>query len=171
MDDLNIILKCGGVFSTTVCGKTVVKINHKYYCSHMGGEIDEDYVFSKSKSKWIMKNGDSIHKLMQKNDAITYNPNLGFVYVIASDFGFKIGVTKSFTSRTKTFNVKLPFDWNYILLFSSTIYKKIEKELHVFFKSKHINGEWFNLSENDLNGIMRLPNIYLHLSPNFHLKM
>ena len=37
----------------------------------------------------------------------------GFVYIIKSELGYKIGMTKSIHDRTKIFNVKLPIKWEF----------------------------------------------------------
>lgn len=73
----------------------------------------------------------------------------GFVYVLQSDYGYKIGSTKKIKRRLDFFNIKLPFDFKLLYLIPLYNYKKYEKYLHNYFNS-HINGEWFNLSKEDL---------------------
>ena len=39
-------------------------------------------------------------------------------------------------------------------------YKKLEKDLHKFFSSKRIKGEWFEISEKDIENILSSIKIY-----------
>ena len=71
---------------------------------------------------------------------------IGFVYFIKSEFGYKIGMTKSLDKRLRTFDVKLPFEFKLFCHIASSDYKKIEKDIHIILSEERINGEWFNLS-------------------------
>lgn len=91
------------------------------------------------------------------------NVDFGFVYIINSDLGYKIGMTKSIHDRTRIFNVKLPIQWDFEKVYCLKDYKLLEKFLHSKFENKKINGEWFNLSEEDLKIIESFYNcIYLN---------
>lgn len=81
---------------------------------------------------------------------------IGYIYVIKTIYGFKIGKTKNLRNRMNVFGVQLPF--KYILVYDAKIinYHYVEKMLHDKFKHKHINGEWFNLTPEDLEEIKRL---------------
>jgi len=74
----------------------------------------------------------------------------GMVYLIKSKFGYKIGRTKNLTSRVKLFGVKLPFKIELVQEVQVKDYKYVEKRLHEHFASKHLNGEWFDLSTRDV---------------------
>lgn len=83
----------------------------------------------------------------------------GYVYLIRSQDGyFKIGHTSDPDNRMKTFSVKLPFDVEYVCLIWSGDRFELERSLHDLYKSKHVNGEWFNLSDEDVNYLKGLAN-------------
>ena len=77
----------------------------------------------------------------------------GFIYVIKSEYGHKIGKTKNYESRLNLFNVKLPFDFEIVRLYASSNYHEDETFLHSFFGEQVLNGEWYNLSDNDIESI------------------
>lgn len=78
----------------------------------------------------------------------------GYVYFLASEGGkYKIGRTKNYKSRAKTFGVKLPFDVHYELVLSSDDYAQFELDIHSRFADKWIRGEWFALTAEDIEAI------------------
>jgi Meiotically Up-regulated Gene 113 (MUG113) protein len=56
-------------------------------------------------------------------------------------------------NRLKQFGVKLPFKWELVTTKASSNYSKLEADLHRHFASKRLEGEWFDLSEADLQEI------------------
>lgn len=72
------------------------------------------------------------------------------VYVIASVFGWKIGISKKPFSRTKTIISGVPFDAKVVLIHWAKDMRQTEKLLHQKYSPRHIKGEWFDLNENDL---------------------
>jgi hypothetical protein len=105
-----------------------------------------------------IKNADELVKLTSANDI----ESLGFVYIIKSKLGYKIGYSKEIHKRNKIFNVKLPFQWEFAKIFCLKDYKLFEKFLHGAYSLKKINGEWFDLNENDLVTIERFYNEIKH---------
>lgn len=87
---------------------------------------------------------------------------LGFVYLIKSKLGYKIGYSKEIHNRNKIFNVKLPFQWEFAKIFCLQDYKLFEKFLHNIFVDKKLNGEWFDLDEEDLVSIEK---VYTQIIP------
>jgi len=82
----------------------------------------------------------------------------GYVYLIQGENGFyKIGRTVAPENRMKTFNVKLPFNVEYICLVKHDDHVSLETELHERFAAKRINGEWFALNDEDVTYIKALP--------------
>jgi len=74
----------------------------------------------------------------------------GYVYFIESEFGWKIGKTKSLKERKKIFEVRLPFNFAikyYIKTFEMTT---LENHFHYYFRDKNINGEWFLITEQNI---------------------
>ncbi|MEK5109916.1 GIY-YIG nuclease family protein, partial [Cytobacillus sp. FSL K6-0129] len=49
--------------------------------------------------------------------------------------------------------VKLPFEWDYIKIVESKDYSLTEQLLHDKFSDKRVNGEWFDLSDEDISDI------------------
>lgn len=72
----------------------------------------------------------------------------GYVYIIKSEYGYKIGKSRKLENRIKKFGVLLPFTFELVCFIKSMNFSKIEKELHSIFEQDRINGEWFNLSGN-----------------------
>ena len=77
----------------------------------------------------------------------------GFVYVIRSSYGYKIGKTKRMKQRSQLFSVKLPFEIEVVHYAWFEDYSRAELELHRRFKTKRLNGEWFQLTHGDVEEI------------------
>lgn len=81
----------------------------------------------------------------------------GYVYLVQSVTGaYKIGRTIDPNNRLKTFNVKLPFEVEYVVTIKTPNMYQLETDLHNQFAEKRVNGEWFNLSPADVNYIKGL---------------
>ena len=86
----------------------------------------------------------------------------GFIYLLRSSSGYwKIGLTSAPENRRKTFDVKLPFEIAYEHLIPTNEMKKAETWLHRKFANKRVNGEWFNLSPEDVEWIKGLTQLNL----------
>ena len=85
------------------------------------------------------------------------NSRHGFVYLLQSASGFyKIGRTSNPSNRLATFEVRLPFEVNFIALIETVDMFTLERELHNQFESKRGNGEWFALSAEDVAHIQSI---------------
>lgn len=81
----------------------------------------------------------------------------GFVYLLQSPSrAYKIGRTRNPEDRIRTFSIKLPFEVEYISVVETLDMYQLEKDLHLKFEAKRINGEWFNLSAEDIEYIKLL---------------
>ena len=78
------------------------------------------------------------------------NPTVGYVYLIWSQYGYKIGKAVNVKSRTKLFEVKLPFPIRVEHYARFSDYSRAEKALHVHFHEKRQEGEWFALNDADV---------------------
>ena len=79
-----------------------------------------------------------------KKKIITDSPRNGFVYLVQSSTGaYKIGRTINPHDRIRTFNVKLPFEVEYVVVIETANMYSLESELHNQFARKRVNGEWF----------------------------
>lgn len=84
-----------------------------------------------------------------------YRP--GYVYLLKSSTGhYKIGRAKNPEKRLATFTIKLPFEVDYECLIYSDDMWFLERELHIRFKEKRIQGEWFMLDDEDIAYIKSL---------------
>jgi hypothetical protein len=80
----------------------------------------------------------------------TYQQIPGYVYLIESQYGYKIGKTVNIQSRINLFSVKLPFPIKLINYAWFDNYSAAEREFHELFSEKRLEGEWFDLSEDDI---------------------
>ncbi|MGV8864545.1 MAG: GIY-YIG nuclease family protein [Pseudomonas sp.] len=74
----------------------------------------------------------------------------GFVYVIRSDYGFKIGKTVNMKNRTRLFEVKLPFAISVEHYAWFDDYSHAERSFHMQYHAKRLEGEWFDLNPADI---------------------
>lgn len=78
-------------------------------------------------------------------------PKPGYVYLLQSNSGhFKIGRTSNPKNRAKTFGVQLPFEVEFLCLIQTPDMHALEQDLHSHFVEKRINGEWFELTPEDV---------------------
>jgi len=78
------------------------------------------------------------------------HPTSGYVYVIRSSYGFKIGKTVNLKERTRLFEVKLPFKISVEHYAWFEDYTAAERDFHRRFHDKRLEGEWFDLSPSDI---------------------
>ncbi|ANU23224.1 GIY-YIG nuclease family protein [Planococcus donghaensis] len=76
----------------------------------------------------------------------------GYVYFVQEYMtgSFKIGKTKHIDRRMNVFNVKLPFENKLIFLIKSADHHQTELAFHEYYSTKRLEGEWFNLTREDL---------------------
>jgi hypothetical protein len=70
----------------------------------------------------------------------------GYVYLLRSEHGHKIGRTRQIEQRMSAFGLQLPFPVELIHTIACEDMYQAERELHNRFAHLRINGEWFNLS-------------------------
>lgn len=80
----------------------------------------------------------------------------GYVYVIRSPYGFKIGKTVNMKDRVRLFGVKLPFKISVEHYAHFDDYTQAERSLHLYFAAKRLEGEWFDLNPADIAYIKTL---------------
>lgn len=73
----------------------------------------------------------------------------GYVYILESEYGYKIGCSSQLSKRLDHFNVLLPFKYDVHSVIKTTDYENLEKILHKLLKNKRLNGEWFKLEKSD----------------------
>lgn len=84
---------------------------------------------------------------------MTSGAKAGVVYVLKSAFGYKVGRTRNVPARMRAFGVHLPFVYTIPLCAWFDDCHEAERRYHAIFAGKRINGEWFDLDENDIRRI------------------
>jgi len=81
-----------------------------------------------------------------------------YVYLIQEDFSktIKIGYTCNPNRRLTEFKIQLPFEIEHIHTMRCAKGRETEKLLHQHYHKKRVNGEWFRLSEQDVDDIKKL---------------
>lgn len=107
----------------------------------------------------VFQNGESkceIHMLTKIEKKFNANfisgrikPRFGYVYFLESKFGYKVGCTKKLTRRIREFDSKLPFPVVIHSYVKCQSYAELEGQLHKYLYHKRLQGEWFDLSEQD----------------------
>lgn len=85
----------------------------------------------------------------------------GYVYLLKALHDnqlFKIGRAKNPKDRMRTFGIKLPFEVEFELLIQTEDMYYLEKKLHSKFKEVRLSGEWFRLSDDDVQYMRDLAN-------------
>ncbi|MBH0168262.1 GIY-YIG nuclease family protein [Fictibacillus sp. 18YEL24] len=79
----------------------------------------------------------------------------GYVYFVQEHLNgtFKIGKTKHIEKRMNVFGVKLPFKNELIYLIKTGDHHQTEVAFHKYFSQKRLEGEWFQLNQEDISWI------------------
>lgn len=80
----------------------------------------------------------------------TTGAKAGVVYVLKSAYGYKVGRTRNVPARMRAFGVHLPFIYTIPLCSWFVDCHAAERRYHERFAGKRINGEWFDLDDNDI---------------------
>jgi hypothetical protein len=87
-------------------------------------------------------------------------PQHGYVYLLGGGSYYKIGKAKDPERRTETLAVQLPYPVELLHTIESDDYSRAEGYLHERYAHKRLNGEWFNLSDEDVAEIKTLGSLY-----------
>ena len=107
-------------------------------------------VIKRYRLRETLKEQFSSTEIPQPPERVSSRVNGGYVYLIRSEHGYKIGKTTSVKSRVKLFGVKLPFDIELEHYAYFDDHHSAERELHERFSNKRIQGEWFDLNPIDV---------------------
>ena len=80
----------------------------------------------------------------------------GFIYVLKCGPHYKIGLSQNVDRRVEQLSVTPPFDVELIHTIETDDMFKLESFLHDKFSEKRKNGEWFELTEADVEYIKEL---------------
>lgn len=94
------------------------------------------------------------------------NALAGYVYVIQHEKHYKIGVSKNVSKRITAMKTNTPVNIQLVHSFfvGIEVYANAygwEKLLHHYFASRRLNGEWFNLTKEDVQWIMRITSDFI----------
>lgn len=87
---------------------------------------------------------------------IKVKEEVGYIYMIKSEYGFKIGKSKNMKQRNKLYSIKMPFRFEYVFKNKCVDYHNLEVRLHTMFSEKHLNGEWFQLTDDDIDRVYQI---------------
>jgi len=127
--------------------------------------VDQKYALIKGYGKWLLFSENQNSFVKDTNELKAFfdiefseekNLTKGFVYVIKSNLGYKIGKSSRIKERLNFFKINLPFEWSVEAIFMVEQPLKVEKLLHTYLKTHRQGGEWFHLNEDLLEKI----NIY-----------
>ncbi len=74
-----------------------------------------------------------------------------YIYFLHSDYGVKIGKSKTPDNRISLLATQMPFKINHTEIYKVSDMDVAEKTLHKHFHHLKLNGEWFNLNSQKLN--------------------
>lgn len=127
--------------------------------------LDDHYLrgFRSALPKGIRKNiehliGYKRKKTFVRKQKRTVNTKkeIEYVYFLTADNGFtKIGRTKNLDERIHHFTTKLPYKLEETLILKTPNSSGLESTLHKRFESKRKRGEWFLLTDDDIELIKK----------------
>lgn len=80
----------------------------------------------------------------------------GYVYLLKSGPAYKIGRARQVDARIKQISPVLPYPVEIVHTIPSNNVVRAEAHFHKMFASKRLNGEWFDLSDQDVFALRRL---------------
>jgi hypothetical protein len=130
--------------------------------------------YRNGQSRIIIKHTHKMDEVIRDVDIINeYSVDAGSVYFIESEFGWKIGKAKKIAQRKRDFAVKMPFVHAVRCHIKTHKKSQLERYFHDYFKDKQINGEWFNISLDDIiEAVKTQPHLQLNsYGPDDHIKV
>lgn len=83
----------------------------------------------------------------------------GYVYLLRADNGiYKIGRTKRLDDRITRLSVELPYQLELICAIATDDMHDLEGKLHHRFADQRVNGEWFSLTNENVESIKEVSN-------------
>lgn len=139
------------------------EVAERYMLDAIFTDIFDDFDWAKSRRMTPLavpaqRHNEPILEQAQSDEALgdllpasrSLNPTPGYVYLIWSQYGYKIGKAVNVKSRTKLFEVRLPFPIRVEHYAFFNDYTQAERTLHNHFQDKRLEGEWFRLTEADV---------------------
>jgi len=86
-----------------------------------------------------------------------YIPPKEYIYLTKSDFGYKIGKTTRPDKRPLSVAGNMPIKLSVIAIIEVPNSKEAERRLHSLFDDKRLRGEWFALTDEDVEFVKQYP--------------
>jgi Meiotically up-regulated gene 113 len=103
---------------------------------------------------------ERIEDELTRETKVVLRPNRpGYVYLVQADRYFKIGRSKQPNVRFGQIGLQLPFPFEVLHVIPVNDMHIAEKQLHTKYAHQHLNGEWFELSQNEVAEIMSLKSL------------
>lgn len=149
------VMTSDGILLDREWARSLIEQIADWYRSHTDAEIEEH---NRHWQNWINSRpslDEEDYTMSTVNAPISGKD--GYVYILKSDSGFtKIGRTTDINNRMATFSVKLPYQVEFEHVIRTNNCVLLEAYLHGSFESKRIDGEWFDLSNEDIDAIRNL---------------
>ena len=166
IQDIKPLVPQAKIFLTNIQDFIHIEINGLDYYKHvvdyclkkMAAVIDSPFLDPKSR-RWITERALPFFlekQQRQKRKKKAQVPKAGFVYVLQADSYYKIGLSTNVEKRVKQLSTLPPFDVTLIHKIETGDMHQLESELHERFAEKRANGEWFVLSNEDLEWLRGL---------------
>ena len=142
-----------------ICKAIDLKINDfiNEECNDVNGYLEFDGIIYKITSFTDLFNFYSkITSRLISNDKDVIEKNSGYCYIMSDENypnTYKIGKSKNPVKREETLLHSAPSIRLYKVVKTDNMHK-LEKDLHKLFSDKRIRGEWFKLSDMELDGII-----------------
>lgn len=105
----------------------------------------------------IYGNLESTDMELPEQDKDSTLPKSGYIYVLRADNGlYKIGRSVNIDGRIKRLETVLPYELELVCAVKAKDYITTEAKLHQVFADKCVKGEWFQLTEADIEYIKGL---------------
>ena len=97
-----------------------------------------------------------IHRHIKDKGYLRSQAKSTVLYLIREEHGaHKIGVTANIKARFVTLSNTIPYSLTLVMVVQVEDVLRHERELHSLFEGKRIKGEWFQLSDEDVEWIKR----------------
>lgn len=121
-----------------------IKVYETYLCENVADYLEGEIEVYEAMGKAKLDSQDN-----RSGDA-------GYVYLISSPHGYKIGKSRTPKKRYSVLKVAMPFSTRVVCVIETYKMSQLERDLHQRFDDKRINGEWFNLNDADVTYILGL---------------
>ena len=111
---------------------------------------DNEYSKTETIMKRFRERAVRNYQKHQRKDTKQKRNTEGYVYLIHTTLGIKIGLSSKYKERIADITAKLPIESRYITVYKVKDRFEAEKRLHREFTDINIRGEWFKLEEEDV---------------------